>query len=65
MLSLCRSGLKKFIKNDKGDVVTQVVSIAAGVILILGLLMFGRQVFSFVGQKWEEITKTNVSVGQK
>jgi hypothetical protein len=65
MLSLCRSSLKKFIKNDKGDGVTQVVSIAAGVILILGLLMFGRQVFSFVGQKWEEITKTNVSVGQK
>ena len=65
MLNVCRSGLKKFLKNDKGDGVTQVVSIAAGVILILGLLMFGRQVFSFVGQKWEEITKTNVSVGQK
>lgn len=58
MLNKIGLSLRRFVKNEKGDTVTQVVAIAAGVLLILALLMFGKSAMEFIQKKWTEITSS-------
>jgi Flp pilus assembly pilin Flp len=60
MLNNLRLRLRKFLRNEKGDTVTQVVAIAAGVLLVLALLIFGKQVLNLIQNKWNEIKSTDL-----